>query len=79
MSAKEQLLRAHALGHDLTVDVRGPWPEHGDPHAKYRLKCSCGYSSTARRSRAALNQAMVWHLGRVISDDLAGGRVNGSA
>lgn len=58
MTAKEQLLRAHELGHDLSI-------EHGQ-----RVVCTCGYRSTMRLSRSALNMTLAWHLGKVISDAL---------
>lgn len=70
MSAREQLLLAHERGHDLEVHQRGPWPELGDPHPKYYLRCSCGYVAATRRSKKALNSAMVWHLGKVIAEGI---------
>jgi hypothetical protein len=66
LTAREQLLRARDLGHELSVHEAGPWPEYGDPHPKYWLRCSCGYESTARRSRKALSGTMAWHLGKVL-------------
>lgn len=56
MTAREQLLRAHELGHDISI-------EHGS-----RVVCTCGYRSTTRRSRSALNATMAWHLGKAISE-----------
>lgn len=67
MTAREQLLRARELGHELSIEQRGPWPEHGDLHPKYWLRCTCGYESTTRRSRQALNGTMAWHLGKAIA------------
>lgn len=75
MTAKDQLLRARELGHELTVLTR-----HHNGSAepvKYWLKCTCGYSSTARRTKAQVNGVMVWHLGNVIAESMAGDRVNG--
>lgn len=67
MSAKEQLVAARELGHELSVRQTGPWPEHNDPHPKYFLTCSCGWAPKgSSRSRVALNARMVWHLGEVL-------------
>ena len=63
-TAREQLLLAHELGHDLRVED------------EIRIVCTCGYRSTARRSRSALNSTMVWHLGKAITEGLD--RVNGA-
>lgn len=72
MTAKEQLLRAHELGHDLTIRQTGPWPEHNDPHPKYFLRCSCGWAPNgSSRSRKALNARMTWHLGKVIAEGVS--------
>jgi hypothetical protein len=68
MTAREQLQLAQEMGHELRVETRGPWPEHGDPNPKYVIACTCGWRSTARRSRSAANGAMAWHLGRAIAD-----------
>ncbi len=56
MTARGQLLRAHELGHDISI-------EHGQ-----RIVCTCGYRSTMRLSESALNGTMAWHLGKVIAD-----------
>lgn len=61
MTAREQLERAHEFGHDLTVEPRG---EGGF------IVCSCGYRSTRRMTRATLNSAMAWHLGKAIAEGL---------
>lgn len=58
MTAREQLELARAYGHELYV------------HEGTRIFCSCGYKSTTRRSRAALNSTMVWHLGQAIADGM---------
>lgn len=72
MTAKEQLLRAQELGHELSIITRGPWPEHNDPHPKYWLRCSCGWSPNgSSRSRKALNARMVWHLGQVLAEGVS--------
>lgn len=68
MTAKEQLLRARELGHELRIEAAGPWPEHGDPNPKYWIECTCGYRSTARRSRSAAGGVLAWHLGKVLAD-----------
>ncbi len=70
MTAKEQLQIAARGGHNLRVETRGPWPEHGDPHPKYRLHCTCGFSSRNVRSQKALNTSMIWHLSKVVADGL---------
>ena len=62
-SAREQLLLARQLGHELTI-------LHGT-----QVVCSCGYKSTTRRTKAALNSTMAWHLGKAIAEGLD--RVNG--
>lgn len=62
-TAREQLLMAREMGHELSI-------EHGT-----RVVCTCGYRSTTRRSRSALNSTMAWHLGKAISEGLD--RVNG--
>jgi hypothetical protein len=63
-TAREQLLLAHELGHDLSIEL------------DTRVVCTCGYRSTTRRSKSALNGTMAWHLSRAIADGLD--RVNGS-
>ena len=73
-SAREQLLRARQLGHELTIETRTN-PEHPEALPKTWVVCSCGYRSTARRSRSAVNSTMAWHLGKAISEGLD--RVNG--
>ena len=57
---------AREMGHELSIETRGE---------KSWLQCTCGYRSTVRRSRSALNGTMAWHLGKVISEALD--RVNG--
>lgn len=66
MTARDQLLLARRFGHELTISTRGE---------KSWLECTCGYRSTVRRSRSALNSTMAWHLGRAIADGLD--QVNG--
>lgn len=68
LTAAEQLLAAQEAGHELTVKQTGPWPELGDPHAKYWVVCSCGYRSAVRRTRAATNSAMALHLGKALAE-----------
>jgi hypothetical protein len=70
MTAREQLLAARDRGHELTVIQRGPWPEYDDPNPKWGIVCTCGWKSRMVRSRKAANATMVWHLGKVISEDL---------
>ena len=76
MTAKEQLLLAREQGHELSIveRTRDDFPE---APPKYWLHCTCGYSSTARRSRSALNGLMAWHLGKAISDAFESRSVNG--
>lgn len=68
MTAREQLLAARDRGHELSVEtrVREDFP---DALPKYWVVCTCGYRSRARRSRSALNSAMIVHLGKAISED----------
>lgn len=69
MTAAEQLLQARELGHELSVVQRGPWPEHGDPHPKFYVACTCGWSSKgAARSRKGANFYLVRHLGFVLAE-----------
>lgn len=65
MTAREQLLLAHDLGHDLTVDtrIREDFP---DAPPKFWVSCTCGYKSTVRRSYVACNGVLAWHLGKAI-------------
>lgn len=67
MTAKEQLEAARAAGHELSVVQRGPWPEHGDPHPKFYISCTCGWEGRAVRSRKAANASLSWHLAKAIS------------
>ncbi len=63
MTAKEQLRRAHELGHDFTVEQRGPWPEHDDPHPKFYLHCSCGWKGKgAMRSKKGASGLLIRHM-----------------
>jgi hypothetical protein len=77
MTAREQLELGRAYGHELSVVQRGPWPEHGDPHPKFYVSCSCGWDGRAVRSRKTANGSMIWHLSRAIADGLDQGSVNG--
>jgi hypothetical protein len=71
MTAREQLLLAREHGHELMIETRGPWPEHGDPHPKYYVSCTCGWHArTQSRSRKAANAYMAVHLGKAIADAL---------
>lgn len=64
-SAKEQLLEARALGHELSTVRR----EFGDGiPPKIKLCCTCGYESTWRRSEKAVAGTMIWHLGKVLGE-----------
>lgn len=65
-TAPEILARAAELGHVVAVEVRGPWPEHNDPHPKYFLTCTCGFVGKAQRSLKAAKQSVAWHLGKAI-------------
>lgn len=64
-SAKEQLLQAKELGHELSV-ARRDFDHHPDAPPKFWLECTCGYRSTARRSEKAVLGTLVWHLGKVL-------------
>ena len=65
-TASEILARAAELGHVMTVQKRGPWPEHGDPHPKWYVSCACGKTFAATRSEKAASAAVSWHLGKAI-------------
>ena len=64
-SAKEQLLEAKRLGHELSL-VRREF--EGDIPPKIRLVCTCGYESTWRRSEKAALGVLIWHLGKVLGE-----------
>lgn len=65
MTAREQLLEAQRLGHVLSVRRR----DLGDKMPpKFWLDCTCGYSSTARRSEKALMGTLIWHVGKVLGE-----------
>ena len=68
MTAREQLLAARDRGHELRIVThsREDFPE---APPKFWVECTCGYRSTARRSRSAVNSTMAWHLGKAISED----------
>lgn len=76
MTARQQLERARDLGHVLSVVKRGPWPEHGDPHPKWFISCTCGWVGASVRSESARNAGMIWHLGKAIAE-VDSRRVNG--
>ena len=75
-NAREQLLLARELGHVLTVETKTN-PDYPDAPSKTWVTCSCGYRSTARRSRSAVNSTLAWHLGKAIGEGLD--QVNGAA
>ena len=75
-TAREQLLLARQMGHELSVETRSN-PEYPDAPSKTWVSCSCGYRSTARRSKAAVNSTLAWHLGKAIAEGLD--QVNGAA
>ncbi len=66
MTAKEQLLAARELGHELAVTtrIREDFP---DAPPKMWIRCTCGYESTPRRSIKAVNATMAWHLGKALA------------
>jgi len=68
LTAREQLQLAQEAGHELYVQERGPWPELGDPHPKFYVKCTCGWEGRVVRSRKALNSTMVSHLIKAVSE-----------
>lgn len=65
LSAKEQLLEAKRLGHELYVQRQDLGP---NLPPKIRINCTCGYSSTWRRSEAAAKGTLAWHLGKVLGE-----------
>ena len=65
LSAKEQLLEAKRLGHELST-VRRDFGDGIPP--KIRLICTCGYESTWRRSDKAIAGTLIWHLGKVLGE-----------
>ena len=65
LSAREQLLEAARLGHELSY-VRREF--EGDIPPKIKVKCTCGYESTWRRSEKAVGGTMAWHLGKVLAE-----------
>lgn len=77
LTAKAQLARAAELGHEVYVTRRGPWPEHGDPHEKIYVSCTCGYRAAATRSERAAKGTVAWHIGKVIGQ--ADAPTNGTA
>lgn len=67
MSAKEQLRQALELGHEPFLDRR-TFPDYPEAPPKIRLRCSCGYESTWKRSEKAAMGSLVWHLGKVLGE-----------
>ena len=65
MTVKAQLLEARRLGHELST-VRRDFG--GDIPPKIKVKCTCGYESTFRRSEKAVAATVVWHLGKVLGN-----------
>ena len=64
-SAREQILEARRLGHELST-VRRDFGDGIPP--KIKLRCTCGYESTWRRSEKAVAGTLVWHLGKVLGE-----------
>jgi hypothetical protein len=73
MTAAQQLLRAHELGHDIYVHEATETTNYGANavgRGTLQAKCTCGWFDTRGwRSRKALNAVFAWHLGKVIADD----------
>ena len=59
---KRQALAAAALGHTLSVE------QYGRGGVKFRAVCSCGYSSTQRRTQALALGAGFHHAGQVAAE-----------
>jgi hypothetical protein len=69
MDLRDLAARAKELGHVGDVDVRGPWPEHGEIHAKYYVRCSCGWEfKAAVRSERNAIRWVVFHLGKAVGE-----------
>ena len=75
-TAREQLLLARQMGHELSVETRSN-PEYPNAPSKTWVSCSCGYRSTARRSKTAVNSTLAWHLVKAFAEGLD--QVNGAA
>lgn len=65
LSAREQLLEAKRLGHELST-VRRDFGDGIPP--KIKLMCTCGYESTWRRSEKAVAGTLIWHVGKVLGE-----------
>ena len=65
---KRQARDAAALGHFLEVE------QYGQGGVKFRAVCSCGYSSTQRRSQGMALGAGFHHLGQVAGQAQRDGR-----
>lgn len=76
LTAREQLFIAREHGHQLSIFERVN-KDHLDAPPKWWVHCTCGWQSTARRSKSAVNGAMAWHLGKIIADHLESGERNG--
>lgn len=73
VTAKDQLLAAREMGHELSIeqDVSRPdFASKDEAGERFRLLCTCGWHSNWRGSRRALNSRMGLHLGKVIADYL---------
>ena len=66
LSAREQLLEARRLGHELSV-VRRTFDSPDVPD-KIKISCTCGYESTWRRSEKAAMGTLAWHLGKALGE-----------
>lgn len=78
LTAKEQLLLARDAGHELSVSKHVN-PDHLDAPPKWRIYCTCGYESNARRSLKAVNASMALHLSRVIANEIMPDDRNGGS
>ncbi len=62
--------RAAELGHVPDIEVRGPWPEHGDIHPKYYCSCSCGWKFKAVvRSEKNAMRWVVAHISVAVGEN----------
>jgi len=67
---------AHDIGHDMRIEYR-PAPAHIDAPPKFWVVCSCGYSSTQRRSVKALRETLFHHATKALEADPVGAQRNG--
>lgn len=73
MTAAAQLEAARKLGHELYLESAPSRADFADQDGgqRYRMRCTCGWSSNWRGSQRALGPKMALHLGSVIAEELA--------